>query len=58
MLHPVVDAFWLNKYSIWEDHRFTRARGPVNNELSEWRKYEDFIRAFKGGAKASQQGYL
>jgi hypothetical protein len=30
MLHPVLDAFRLNKYSIWEDHRFTRAREPVN----------------------------
>ena len=30
MQYPVVDAFWLNKYAIWEDHRFTRAREPVN----------------------------
>jgi hypothetical protein len=35
MQHPVLDAFWLNKYSIWEDHRPTRAREPVNNELAK-----------------------
>jgi len=36
MRHPVLDAFSLNKYSIWEDHRFTRAREPVNKLLGNF----------------------
>jgi hypothetical protein len=27
-----LDAFWLNKYAICEDHRFTRTREPVNKD--------------------------
>jgi hypothetical protein len=43
--HPIWDnyshtrCFSPNKCSIWEDHRFTRAREPLNNELAEKQFY-------------------
>jgi hypothetical protein len=43
--HPVLDAFLRNKYAIWEDHRFTRAREPVNKWLNAKRKCKNEIGA-------------